>query len=235
MEPVSASLWPSPSARGFPFAPTAPPLVSPPTLCTHSPSLGPDGFPGGDRDLHQAHPLLHLDTSAVATFGNSFMLLVSQNNLFCGILEVAKGGFFGGEVAHAAHHGACFDGLQHSGPVLVSMLSHGRLLGSSGITPGSSPGAQCLLLQQGQDLERWQWGLLPTSTSSTSLQQVHSKGGCWSPRASPWVPAGSQLAASSQEQPKKGSKQTEILCTVECLHFLPRSAGCASLPSPLLS
>lgn len=51
------------------------------------------------------------------------------------------------------------------------------------------------------------------------------------------VPVPHRTAAGSfepggEEHPKKGSKQTEILCMVNCLCFLPRSPGRAA---PLLS
>lgn len=134
-------------------------------------------------------------------------------------------------------------GCGSAGSVGASGLSHATLLGSSGIKLGSSPGAQCLLLRPGPVLERQQQG-------AKHLQHLSAAPGSRSPpregagphghhpgRATSGCPcrAGSRLAALSQgeEQPKKGSNQTEILCMVNCLHFLPRSPGrAASLLSP---
>lgn len=128
-------------------------------------------------------------------------------------------------------------GCSSGGSVAASGLSLATLLGSSGIKPGSRPGAQRLLLRPGLVLERQrreqstqhlssgpcQGRVLAPTSIAPAPQQVGARAGS--------QVAGLRLGKSSRR--KKGSKQTEIPCTVNCLRFLPCSPGrAAPLPSP---
>lgn len=187
---------------------------------------------GGTRT--RAHPGLCLGTSVVAASGNRFLLLVFQNSVFCGFSESTR---HWRKLQMFFITGHVLMGCSSGGSVAASGLSLATLLGSSGIKPGSRPGAQRLLLRPGLVLERQrreqstqhlssgpcQGRVLAPTSIAPATQQVGAR-------------AGSQVAAlrrGKSSRRKKGSKQTEILCTVNCLRFLPCSPGrAAPLPSP---
>lgn len=138
---------------------------------------------GGTRT--RAHPDLCLGTSVVTASGNRFLLLVFQNSVFCGFSESTR---HWRKLQMFFITGHVLMGCSSGGSVAASGLSLATLLGSSGIKPGSRPGAQRLLVRPGLVLE----GNAGSRAPSTS-HQVPAKGECWPPPASPqprskWVP-----------------------------------------------